>query len=193
MIIGIIIAMIILGIIILNCNHTKVSEKYGNYFNNRKDYKYYKKVHEILQKLSHHNSSILDVGGWKGEFISSVTEFPSKTVTDLHQRPIDFNKNIGFISGDFLTLNYHKYDVVICLQVLEHLSHDLVKKFTQKLFQVGNTVIISVPYKWKSGQCKYHVHDPVDEFKLYSWTNRYPKKTWIITEKNGIKRLIAWY
>lgn len=184
---------IIIGIIILFCNHKTTREKYGNYFHNRKGYKYYKKVNEILQKLSQHNSSILDVGGWKGEFISSVKGFPNKTVTDLHKRPKDFNKNIRFISGDFLKLNYTKYDIVVCLQVLEHLNYDLVKKFTQKLFQVGKTVIISVPYKWKSGKCKYHVHDPVDELKLFSWTNRYPKKTWIITEKNGIKRLIAVY
>ena len=88
---------------------------------------------------------------------------------------------------------YKKYDVVVCLQVLEHIDHDIVKKFTQKLFQVGKTVIISVPYKWELGKCKYHVHDPVDESKLYSWTKRYPKKTWIITEKNGVKRLIALY
>lgn len=80
------------------------------------------------------------------------------------------------------------FDVVACLQVLEHIQD--VVPFTQAIFDVATkAVILSVPYKWSTDATPYHVHDPVDEAKLRSWTNRNPDEI-RITER---KRLVALY
>lgn len=181
-------------------NHNVVTnngKKYdlSSYFESRKDLLYYKKTLSILNDLSEHNDSLLDVGGWKGEFISKVNGFTDKTVIDLHKKPKNFPEDINFISSDFIKANINKkYDVVICMQVLEHIDNDIIHRFTQKLFEVGTIVLISVPYKWEKGACKYHIQDPVDENKLKSWTKKEPSKTWIIKEKKSkLSRLIALY
>lgn len=171
-------------------SYTKIQK----YFDSRKDLKYYQTIYNILENLPDDNNSILDVGGWKGEFLSKVDGFTSKTVIDLHKKPENFPKDITFINENFLTVNLtKKYDIVICMQVLEHIDKKHINQFTQKLFQYGKNVLISVPYKWKKGFCKYHLHDPVNEAKLKLWTKREPQKTWIVTENNNISRLIALY
>ncbi len=81
------------------------------------------------------------------------------------------------------------FDLVLCLQVLEHLDNP--DAFAQKLLNAGRTVIISVPYRWPQGYCKTHKQDPVDEAKLERWTQRKPVETQIVT--NGKERLIAVY
>jgi len=83
-----------------------------------------------------------------------------------------------------------KYDVALCLQVLEHL--DKPKEFAQKLFQVAPIVIISVPYKWAKGACKYHVQDPINEEKILSWTGRQPDEKHIVTDRKK-RRIICLY
>ena len=95
------------------------------------------------------------------------------------------------ITADFYEWNPdRKYDVVLCLQVLEHL--DKPKEFVEKLFRTASTTILSVPYKWPKGSCKYHVQDPIDEQKILSWTGREPDEKHIITD-NGKRRIICVY
>jgi len=75
------------------------------------------------------------------------------------------------VDGDFLEWEPDRqYDLVFCLQVLEHI-HDRTP-FARKLFDCGRVVIVSVPYRWPAGSCDEHVHDPVDEHKLRDWTGR---------------------
>jgi trans-aconitate methyltransferase len=95
------------------------------------------------------------------------------------------------IQADFYTWKPDRnYDVVLCLQVLEHLDNP--KEFAQKLLQVGKTVIISVPYKWKEGSCKYHTQDPIDKEKLKGWVGREPDEQHVVTDK-GLERIICVY
>ena len=54
-----------------------------------------------------------------------------------------------------------------CLQVLEHIPDPTA--FARKLFECGQVVIVSVPYRWEAGACSEHIHDPVDERKLREW------------------------
>ena len=84
-----------------------------------------------------------------------------------------------------------RYDLAICLQVLEHVPQ--VEAFARKLFDISSSVLISVPYKWPKGNVKGHIHDPVDEAKLRSWTQRKPDYQIIVTEPFGASRLFAYY
>ena len=155
---------------------------------------YYKKTLAIIEdkkKLS--CNSLIDIGGWKGSFVERI-KIPDRTILDLHKME-QKDDNIKRISTNFLTYKTDiRYDIVTCLQVLEHIDDKYVGLFTKKLFEMAKRyVIISVPYKWKKGACKWHLQDPIDEKKLFSWTKKTPNNQYIITEKNGIQRLIAVY
>jgi 2-polyprenyl-3-methyl-5-hydroxy-6-metoxy-1,4-benzoquinol methylase len=165
----------------------KKTRRIKAYYNDRKEFHYYKKVKEILEGL--HLSSIIDIGCRKSPMMKGLGKNVYKAMLDIQEiPPID---GINMIRADFYTWKPdRKYDVVLCLQVLEHL--DKPKKFAQKLLQVGKTVIISVPYKWKKGSCKYHTQDPVDESKIKGWVGRDPDEQYIITDNNR-KRIICVY
>jgi len=158
-----------------------------SYYNSRKDFHYYKKVKDILDSL--HFSSIIDIGCRKSPMMKGLRDNVYKAMLDIQEiPPID---GIHMIQADFYTWEPDRtYDVVLCLQVLEHL--DKPKEFAQKLLQVGKTVIISVPYKWKKGACKYHTQDPVDKSKVLGWVGREPDEEYIIKDKTR-ERLICVY
>ena len=160
----------------------------SNYWNERKDLNYYKKVIEIINRFN--KKSIIDIGSRNAAILSSINSlYTDKTCLDIDLIPnIEGIKNI---KTDFYKwIPEQKYDIIICLQVLEHLDDPIT--FAKKLFETGNIVIISVPYKWKKGFCKYHVQDPVDEDKIFSWTNIKPKEEYIIRDKN-VDRIINVY
>lgn len=160
----------------------------NNYWKYRKNCKYYTKVIELVNNLN--KTSIIDIGSANTELHTFLNEnYKDKVCLDINKLPEI--KNVRTIKSDFYKwIPDKKYDVVTCLQVLEHL--DDPKKFCKKIFETGNNVIISVPYKWKKGFCIYHVQDPVDEEKIFSWTEKKPKETFII-EDDGVKRIICVY
>jgi hypothetical protein len=159
----------------------------NEYYSRRKEFHYYKKVKEILDSLTF--SSIIDVGCRKSPMMAGLDNTIYKAMLDIQEiPPMD---GIHMIQADFYTWTPdRKYDVVLCLQVLEHL--DKPKEFAQKLLQVGKTVIISVPYKWKEGSCKYHTQDPIDKSKLKGWVGREPDEDYVVTDK-GLERIICVY
>lgn len=159
----------------------------NQYYNERKDMKYYKKIQEILKSLDY--QSILDVGARKSPIFEHLDVSIEKTLLDIQKIPDQSGCQV--IQADFYTWNPNKeYDIVLCLQVLEHLENPV--DFCKKLFCTAKQmVILSVPYKWKKGVCKYHIQDPVDEEKLFSWTKRNPSESFII--QDGKERLICCY
>jgi translation elongation factor EF-Tu-like GTPase len=84
-----------------------------------------------------------------------------------------------------------KFDLVTCFQVLEHVPNP--KEFANKLLALAKTLVVSVPYQWPEGKCKWHIHDPVSEDKLADWFSKAPKFSYICRELNGIERLIQVY
>jgi len=157
------------------------------YYNERKDYHYYKKVQSILNSVQF--NSIIDVGSRKSPIMQNLDSNIYKVMLDLI--PIPPQPGMNMITADFYEWEPdRKYDVALCLQVLEHL--DKPKEFAQKLFQVAPIVIISVPYKWAKGACKYHVQDPINEEKILSWTGRQPDEKHIVTDRKK-RRIICLY
>jgi hypothetical protein len=102
------------------------------------------------------------------------------------------SERVKGISADFFEFDPPRhYDLALCLQVLEHVQ-DAVS-FAQKLFQIADRVMITVPYKWRAGADKWHVQDPVDFNKLHSWTGREPLISAVIQERTGSRRILAYY
>jgi hypothetical protein len=157
------------------------------YYKKRKDFHYYKQVQSMLSKNDF--SSIIDVGSRKSPVMEHLDDDIYKAMLDI--KPINPIPNIHMITADFYTWTPdRKYDVALCLQVLEHL--DRPKEFVEKLFQVAAITIISVPYKWPKGSCKYHVQDPIDQHKIHTWAGRDPDEMHIVKD-NGKKRIICLY
>jgi len=171
----------------LKKSSTRKKKHIDSYYHGRKDFKYYKKVKEVLNSL--HFSSIIDIGCRKSPIMAGLRNNVYKAMLDIQEiPPMD---GIHMIQADFYKWKPdRKYDVALCLQVLEHL--DKPKEFAQKLLEVGKTVVISVPYKWKEGLCNYHTQDPVDESKIKRWLGREPDEQYIVNDKDR-KRIICVY
>jgi len=110
-------------------------------------------INEIVQRLS--PNSLLDVGCGDGFFINQVVRNVNCVKgVDLSERGIAFAKafnsgNAKFECVDAANLN-ETYDVVVAIEVLEHIPDEYVKTFLQTLFERvrdGGTVIICVPSK----------------------------------------------
>ena len=159
------------------------------YWKNREIFNYYKQVIKFAAKYAGDGGSILDVGGGGCEYIKWFNWFDKKYIIDKKKLPEI--EEVKTITGDFMDFEISViFDLVICLQVLEHLNDP--KAFCRKLLSVGKLIIISVPYKWRKGMCQYHVQDPVNEKKLEQWTGEFAIDKAIVTD-NKLKRLVAVY
>ena len=159
------------------------------YWNGRKNLQYYRRAVDFARKHAPDANSLLDVGGgislgcryldwagWIPERLSVEREDGDHTLDGVQ---VEF--------ANFATWQPpHPFDVVLCLQVLEH--QDDPTSFAQKLLKTGRVVIASVPYRWPAGTCSDHQHDPVDEKKLREWFGCEPLES--LTEET---RLIAVY
>jgi hypothetical protein len=97
------------------------------------------------------------------------------------------------ILGQVLGIDFRsdrEFDLVLCLQVLEHLREPA--RFSRKLLSVGRRIILSVPYKWPWGVCPSHLQDPVDEQKLLRWLGKPPLEGALVTD-GACRRLVAVY
>lgn len=96
---------------------------------------------------------------------------PHKTVLDFWTVP-DKSKftNCECLHGSILDypFNSRKWDLVTCMQVLEHIRE--VKLAAKRLFSISQKyVIITLPYMWPVGKEPDHIQDPVTEEKLEDW------------------------
>jgi hypothetical protein len=159
-----------------------------SYWKSRKECNYYKKVLEIIQRHTNYES-IIDIGSANTEILRDLP-FKDKVCLDINKLPE--SEGVRTIKSDFYKWTPDKkYDIVTCLQVLEHLDDPTA--FAKKLFELSKEiVIISVPYLWPKGFCKYHVQDPVSEEKLMSWTGRPYNEAYII-EDASVKRIVCLY
>ena len=162
----------------------------SSYVQRRQTQIYYRYVYRLVRGVAPRIDSIMDVGSGKTSCLEQFDWIPiRKTIDIAHPYTSEF---VGGIKADFLEYQVdERYDLVLCLQVLEHIPQ--VEEFTQKLFDVSRSVLISVPYKWPKGSTKGHIHDPVDEAKLRAWTRRKPDYQIIVTEPFGASRLFAYY
>lgn len=165
-----------------------------DYWEERQGLVYYRYVDLIVRGVAPRTKSIIDVGSSNTSIVEWFDWVPVRHALD--KRNPYSSENVGAIKQDFLQFNpASKYDLAICLQVLEHIPD--AGTFARKLFDIARSVLISVPYQWPAGDCKYHVHDPVDEDKLEYWTRRKPDydivvKEPLIDSPKG-QRLIAYY
>jgi hypothetical protein len=160
-----------------------------SYWKSRKECNYYKKVLEIIERYSD-QTSIIDIGSANTEILKDLP-FKDKTCLDYDKLPEQLS-GIKNVKCDFYKwVPDKKYNIVTCLQVLEHLDNP--KDFARKLLNISNkVVIISVPYKWPKGFCIHHVQDPVSVDDIFNWTGRDYDESYIIEDKS-VKRMVCVY
>lgn len=165
----------------------------GKYWAGRKHLVYYSVIDRYVRYVGRNAKTLLDVGG-TAPYIEWFDWIPTLMTLDIAQ-PYQSDRVVGLKTDFYEYQPEKKFDIVLCLQVLEHL--DDPKKAVDKIKQITDTAIISVPYKWdpritaKSG----HIQDPVDEKKLDSWVGQAPVVKTVVNEPFMPQwpRLVAWY
>jgi hypothetical protein len=162
-----------------------------SYWHKRQSELYYKVFRVLVEGLGKDAGSMLDVGSAGCPYLDWFDFIPDRASMDLHKPYMA--PGIRTFTGDFLKWEPDKtYDLVSCLQVLEHVPD--AGAFAQKLLQCGKIVIVSVPYKWRKGDVVYHVHDPVDETKMQRWFGRKPNYQYNCQEvESSVSRIIQVY
>ncbi len=161
------------------------------YWRKRADSLYLIAVNRIISEISKDASSLIDVGSGRGSYVDNFDWIPDRASLDIS---IPYSSpTVRPIKADFLSWEADQYyDVCTCLQVLEHI--DQAQQFAQTLLSTARIVVVAVPYKWKSGSNKTHIHDPVDVRKMHDWFGRKSNFTYKITEVDtGSPRLIQVY
>lgn len=171
-----------------------MSAEYGNagrYWRKRKDAIYLFAARLICRRYCASPKSVIDIGSNR----TPILEWHRETTTRLVS--LDLRRPYVAPGIESLTCDLFQYradevfDLVTCFQVLEHVPDPAA--FARKLKELGRVIIVSVPYKWKKGKCKSHLHDPVDEAKMQDWFEREPDFCYIASELNKVTRLIQVY
>jgi len=147
-------------------------------------------VQELVGILEPDTKSAIDVGARDTAIIEDFNWIEDRSTLD-YSNPYSSERVKGICANFFEFDPPQHYDLALCLQVLEHIQD--AATFAQKLFQIADRVMITVPYKWRAGANKWHVQDPVDFSKLHSWTGREPLISAIIQERGGTRRMLAYY
>lgn len=159
-----------------------------DYWKMRRHLQYYGEVIRLARQYAPAGGAVIDVGAGETEVVTALGWFARRVMLDIE--PTASRRGIEIVQADFLAYRPDShFDLVLCLQVLEHLEEP--EAFTRKLFDIGRTVIISVPYLWPEGAWPWHVQDPVDEAKLERWTGRQPTESVVVADER--ERLIAVY
>lgn len=161
----------------------------NKYFKDRQALKYYQVVREMILDYSP-GESILDVGCGGSDIVLTGDFVVRQAVNTL---PLEgFSVPLAVGTWPDVELPRETYDVVTCMQVMEHLPDQVIPAFAERLRAVAEKVlIVTVPFKWPKGVCKYHLQDPVDRDKMYSWLGRATEER-VIRDRN-VERLVCLY
>ena len=150
------------------------------YWQTRMHLAYYRRVVDLASKYVPRGESVLDVGGRDCEYLIWMKQFKERLSVDI--KPYPSIPGLPRVTVDFMQYQApHRYDLVTCLQVLEHLKEPV--PFCRKLFEIGKSVILSVPYKGPEGLEIEHVQHMLDEAKMKEWTGRDPAESMVIEQR----------
>ena len=169
---------------------TAASGGRGKYWRKRKDSIYLFAARQMCLRCCPAPRSVIDIGSRWTPTLEWHRDSAKRLVSVDLCRPYAA-PGVESVVGDFLDYRDREFDLVTCFQVLEHVAD--AGAFAKKLLETGRVVVVSVPYRWKKGTCRSHIHDPVDEAKMRRWFGREPDYSYVARELNGVARLIQVY
>jgi hypothetical protein len=150
------------------------------HWDHRKSPIYMAAAREICARHLRPNDAVLDVGSNRTSTLSWHRKKARRMVSIDPRNPYR-GQGVESVAADFLDYPAEQhFELVTCLQVLQHVRD--AHAFAQKLLAMGDTCVVSVPYKWPKGKCKWHLHDPIDELKLLGWFGKQPLERFIARE-----------
>jgi len=159
------------------------------YWAARRHMLYYQAIFQFAAVAGQDARNVLDVGCAGTDYVNWLYWIPDRYVLDLEiARPPPGTHAIEMNFLDYRPES--KFDLVLCCQVLEHISEPVA--FCRHLKEVAINLIVTVPYRWL-GKAPGHVNDPVDEIKLESWMELKPNAWQLVQEPFREQRLIALY
>ena len=167
----------------------------SDYWKGRAHLNYYRRVHELSEQFCTNQNTLLDVGGgvlWGAKYLERFTGWERTSIEHGRDRGgcID---GVTVLHKDFRTwpLPKARYDLVLCLQCLEHQHDKQIPEFVRRLLACGETLIVSVPHAWRAGMEKGHPQDPISLDKFRSWFPIEPSSIEICAEKTKLNRIVA--
>ncbi|WP_167197253.1 class I SAM-dependent methyltransferase [Roseovarius gahaiensis] len=170
----------ILGIKTMN-KSAESNYQSGSYWRERSDMLYYRYIDYIMRCVSVSAQSMIDVGTGNCPYMEWFDWIPERVSVDI-RIPYQ-SEHVKGVKGDIFEMTFDRaFDICTCLQVLEHVPE--ADRFARRLLELGELVIVSVPYNWPGGeeQTAGHVHDPVDYDKLTDWMGR-PANYHVVVEE----------
>ena len=155
---------------------------------------YYNQTTEFVRKYAANATSMIDIGNGGCEYIYDWNWISEKTVLDIGGEIYSLNDSVKKVQEDFLAWKPAcKYDLVTCLQILEHMQDPV--PFVKKLREIqGDILIVSLPYMWPASKAPdEHKHDPMDLEMIHSWLGENPLEEKIVAEERGTERWIGVY
>jgi len=157
----------------------------GEYYIGRWDY--YKRVIEIVKRLN--PKKVLEIGPGKHCIVKDC-DIMVKPEEDAWGRPIhEIGKEILYDATEkSWPINDKEYDLVLGLQVWEHLSNKQSRAF-REVIRISHTAILSFPYLWNCPKTSknYPEHHDIDEDLIADWTLHKEPKEIIKIERTGEK------
>jgi hypothetical protein len=151
----------------------------GAYLRQRTDLIYYQYFRFMVHCLGVDARSMVDVGSGNMPYLEWFDWIPERVSIDI--RVPYQSETIRGIQGDIFQLKFEKrFDLCTCLQVLEHIPDP--PPFARRLLELGQVLLVSVPYMWPKGANKWHHQDPVDLKKLSGWFGRPPNYHLVVQE-----------
>ena len=165
----------------------------GTYWRRRTDLLYYQYFRYFVRCLAPNAGSMIDIGSGNAPYLEWFDWIPDRVSFDKrhpYQSP-----TVSGIEGDLMTIDFgRRFDLVTCMQVLEHIPD--AAGFARRLTELGDLLLVSVPYNWPKGKTRGHVNDPVDLARLSQWFGRAPNYKLIVREpfaRHNGARLFAVY
>ena len=123
-----------------------------------------------------HPQSVIDVGCGIGTFLHVFLEHGIKDVTGIDGKWVD-RKKLMIPTEHFMEKNLEedfrmnrKYELVVCLEVAEHLSEEKANAFIKNLTQLGDKIVFSAATVNQGGQ--NHINEQHTEYWIQKFSEQ---------------------
>ena len=157
--------------------------QYSKYYIGR--WEYFKEVIRIVKDLS--INTVLEIGPGVLPIVKDA-DLLINPEDDQFGRPNAYlgQKIVFDITKKPWPISDKQYDLVIALQVWEHLDNKQTRAF-HELMRISKRAILSFPFKWQGGEKKYShsLHRDIDKELIDDWTLNTKAKIEIEIERTG--------